>query len=116
MGQICEMCVHFRQKVRNFAYRGIFGHRIQNLPDPRGSASGSAAILNFQNGHLEKRLKVTFITSEAVTSVEFGILWYFCVPSYKIANSKRFDQWVGRHLEFSIWPPRKEIESHFHKF
>ena len=81
MGQICEKCVHFRQKVQKFAYRGIFVRRIQKLPDPRGLSNGSAAILNFRNGRHDERLEVTKTASSSLMSMKFGIEWYFVVLS-----------------------------------
>ena len=76
VGQICEICVHFRQKVQKFAYRGIFVHRIQKFPDPRDLSNGSASILNFQNGQHDERLEVTKTASSSLTSMKFGIEGY----------------------------------------
>ena len=106
MGQICEICVHFQQKVKKFAYRGTFVRRIQKLPDPRGLSNGSAAILNFRNGHHDGRLEVNKTASSSLTSMKFGIEGYFVVLSSKITGSQMFDQWISHHLAFSKWPPR----------
>ena len=102
-------------RLWNFGYRGILRRWFQNLPDPRGSTTGSAAIFDFNMAAIPKLWKSLYwILKDRGTDLwctlafrhayfKIGLIWNVWQASWP-------PSWIP------IWQSWRNTEKHFFLF